>query len=377
MRARRGFTLVELMVALLVGAIGVAVAFKVAQTVIRQSAKGRQVTDLSSRSRLLGRQLRNDLRTAGFGSTGAVAVDGGRIPWNTMGQATAAGFFAIPAVAGANNLGAVPVGGVTVRDGSDALQLVVPNGASLRRAQGVSPRGTNVVLVENSVTFQCPTGLIYVSDHTAPTGAGRAQLLFMVGAPNAVGIPTVDTLQFSVADGSDVMCARVSTYWVDAAGWLHRTDLTRTPPVRLSPAFDVYVDPSRVGPDRAAPGVLDMQVAFRVSAEVYELAGAPIPVVEAGQWAFEGRAGNADVLMNAMNRWFEVRAVRVNMLARTMRKIEDVGATERTIPRLEDGGADLTLPRRLGAEWITFSDAVTNLRFFDFSAPSGIAAEPY
>ena len=38
---------------------------------------------------------------------------------------------------------------------------------------------------------------------------------------------TIDgVLQLSVAPGSDVMCARISTYWVDNLAVFHRNDLT-------------------------------------------------------------------------------------------------------------------------------------------------------
>lgn len=71
-RRARGFTLVEMIVAVLIGSVGVVLAAKVAQVILRQSSKGQQSTDFHTRARLVTRQFRADLRAAGVGSTGAV-----------------------------------------------------------------------------------------------------------------------------------------------------------------------------------------------------------------------------------------------------------------------------------------------------------------
>lgn len=381
-RRRRGFTLLELMIAVMVTSIGVALAAKVAQVVIRQSGKGRQSTDFHSRARLVTRQLRNDLRSAGVGSTGAVAIDRAVPVWGAMALNTPAGFDAIPVVAGVNGLGATPVGGRTTVGGSDAVQVVVVDPASAHRALGYNPAGQDIIALEPPVDpasppFRCPSNMVFVSDHSSPTGQGRTQLFFVesypLGALNMVG-----DLQFTVGSGSDVMCARLSTYWVDAQGWLHRSDLTAPTAPIVPLGGQVWVDPSNVAGDALTPGVLDVQVAYRVSAEVYTQNGQPPPVAQPERtWAFEGVAGNADGLMS--NRmWFEVRMVRVNLLMRTMRTIS-TGGGARNIARVEDAAAlpPIPLTRDLQAEWVTATEALTNLRYFDLGAPSGTVAEPY
>jgi len=377
-RGRRGFTLIEMMVAVLVGSAGVVLAAKVAQVVITQSAKGRQSTDFHSRTRLVGRQLRADIRSTGIGSTGAVAVDNNIAVWTQMSVLTTAGFSAIPVVAGANNLGGVNIGGATTFGGSDAVQLLVTNPDTAVRTIGFSAANQDILNLDpNDRAINCPSGLIYISDHSAPTGGGRTQLLFVDGYPPN-GIDTTGVLQFTVAPGSDVMCARLSVYWTDTQGWMHRSDLSGAAAPIINLGGPVWVDPSNVGPDSLAPGVLDLQVAYRVSAEVYTQNGQVRPVNQpARTWAFEGVAGNADPLM-AGTMWFEVRMVRVNLLARTLRRV-DAKVQARNVPRREDaaGLGPIVLNRSLGAEWATATETLTNLRYFDYTAPSGAVAEPY
>lgn len=378
-RSRRlGFTLIEMMVAVLVGTVGVVLAAKVAQVVIRQSSKGRQNTDFHGRTRLVTRQLRADLRSAGVGSTGAVGVDRGVGAWNTMNIGTAAGFNAIPVVAGANNLGAIGVGGATTFAGSDAVQVVVTDPGTSVRTIGFNPSGSDIIgLDPNEPAINCPSGMIYVVDHSAPTGAGRTQLLFVDSyPPNAIN--TTGNLQFTLASGSDVMCARLSVYWVDDTGWMHRSDLTNPGAALVNLGGQVWVDPSNVGADMISPGVIDLQVAYRVSAEVYTQNGAAPPVGQPERmWIYEGVAGNADALM-AGPMWFEVRLVRINILQRTMRHIEATNSTK-DIVRREDAQAlpPINLTRALAAEWVVATEALTNLRYFDLGAPSGVVAEPF
>lgn len=378
MNARRGFTLVEMMVAVAVASTGVVLAAEVAQVIIIQSQKGRQNSDLGGRTGLVTRQLRADLRSAGIGSTGAVAVDPGIAAWTLMGVPTLAGFTAIPVVAGANGLGAVGLGGLTTVGGSDAIQLVVADPDSAVRTLGFSPANQDVIgLDPNDPPINCPSGMIYVVDHSGPTGAGRTQLMFVDGFPpnsiNATGV-----LQFTVASGSEVMCARISVYWVDTAGWMHRSDLSGAAAGLVNLGGPVWVDPANVATDQLAPGVLDLQVAYRVSAEVYTQNAQVPPVGQPRRtWVGEGVAGNADALMtNRM--WFETRSVRINLLARSLRRIDSQNSV-RNVPRVEDASAlpPINLTRALKAEWVTATETLTNLRYFDYTAPSGTVAEPF
>lgn len=375
---RRGFSLIEMMVAILVGSVGVVLAAKVAQVVITQSNKGRQTTDFRSRTRLVSRQLRADLRSAGVGSTGAVAVDPNVAAWGLMGIPTVAGFTAIPVVAGANSLGAIGIGGATTFGGSDAVQILVTNPDTAVRTLGFSPANQDIIGLDPAdPPLNCPSGMIYVSDHSSPTGGGRTQVLFVDNyPPNAVN--TRGVLQFTVGAGSDVMCARLSVYWVDDAGWMHRSDLSAAAAPIINLGGPVWVDPTGVGPDSVAPGVLDMQVAYRVSAEVYTQNAQLPPVGQPSRtWAFEGVAGNADALM-ADRMWFEVRMVRVNILARALRRVTSSPSAQQVIRREDAAGLPpLPLFRSLGAEWATATETLTNLRYFDYTAPSGVTAEPF
>jgi prepilin-type N-terminal cleavage/methylation domain-containing protein len=377
MRRRAGFTLVEMMVAVLVGSVGVVLAAKVAQVIVRQSAKSRQTTDFHSRTRLVTKQLRADIRTAGMGSTGAVAVDPAVAAWAGMRFNTAAGYPAIPAVKGVNNLGAVAVGGATTLAGSDAVQLVVPDPGTTVRSQRYSQVNTNTILLDPTAPpMNCPTQMIYVSDHSGPNGAGRAQIMFQAGVvPN--GVTTTDLLQFTVGPGSDVSCARVSTYWVDTLGWMHRSDLSG--PGALPTALGNLVVADPASPGALAPGVIDLQLAYRVSAEVYVQNGAAPPVgAPSAFWIFEGVVGNPDAFMATDAMWFEVRMVRFNLLSRTVRRVE-AHPTTQNIARREDAAAlpPIPLTRALNVDWIVSSEALTNLRYFDLSTARGVRAEPY
>lgn len=369
MRRRAGFTLVEMMVAVLVGTVGVVLAAKVAQVIVRQSAKGRQSTDMHSRGRLVSRQLRADIRTAGVGSTGAVGVDVNVPAWLQMSFQSPSGFDAIPAVVGADGIGGVGVGGATTLAGSDAIQLVVPDPGSVVRTEGFAESGNTFIDLPVLTTLNCPGPIIYVSDHTGPTGAGRTQVMFV---RNVVGnrVNTWDQLKFAVAPNSDLMCARISTYWVDDQGWLHRSDLSGPNPGGLQNLGGrVFADAGADTP--LSPGMLDLQVAYRVSAEVY--GGAP-PAVPEAFWAFD-TTGMADAFMGTDTNWFEVRMVRFNLLSRALRRV-DVNPTLVPVNARENGALH-NLPVSIGPEWIASSETVTNLRYFDLTTARGVEADPY
>ena len=380
---QRGFTLVEMMVALLVGAVSVVVAAKVAQVIIRQSAQGQQSTDFNTRRRLLGRQLRNDLQSAGYGSTGAIAVQPGVVPWTSL-AIPVNGKDAVPAVIGTNNIGTVGVGGGTnTQTGSDAVMMVVPNARLSGTTVGFTPRGQNVINLDVGVAGQpittCATGYVYVVDHTAPNGAGRTQLMRLASAVGNV-VTTNDTLQFTLAPQSTVSCARISTYWLDATGWLHRTDFSPVPTL-VPLGGGVFVDSSNVGNDLVAPGLLDLQIAYRFSSEIYVAASEPLPA-EAdlpAQWAFEGAAGNIDpaLVPGVLANWFEVRRVRLNMLVRTLRPVDPKTYLSVKTRQPREDGVAINFDQSTRAEWTTTVETLTNLRFFDRGAPQGVSPQPF
>ena len=388
-RRQAGFTLVEMMVALVVGAVSVVVAAKVAQVVIRQSAQGQQATDFNIRSRLIARQLRADLRSAGYGSTGAVAVDTDRDPWNSgIAIDSVEGKPALSVVTGVNNVGAINIGGVAVQPGSDVVMMVVPNPGISGVTEGWAAVGGTAISLEphlndpslNQPLASCATGLMYAVDHSAPNGAGRAQLMF-VEALAGNSLSTVDALQFTLAPGSSVTCARLSTYWLAADGWLHRTDVAPNPDLTSIGATRVFYDANQVGAgdDLIAPGVLDLQIAYRFSAEIYRNGGFDTPPQEdiEAQWAFEGRAANVDAIVAAdVRNWFETRRVRFNVLMSTIRSVEPRTFGTKTRPPREDG-LEITLRQPMRAEWVTTEEALTNLRYFDYGAPELVSPEPF
>jgi prepilin-type N-terminal cleavage/methylation domain-containing protein len=390
---RRGFTLIELMITLIVGSITVIVAAHVAQMLVRQSASGRQKTDFNSRAQMIGKQIRADLRTAGMGSTGVLTADVGVAPWGVLVTAQTApnNYDVIPAVVATTNAAGAPAG-VGVLPGSDALMVIVPNPSAHVRTFNISPAATSVLSIDpagpNPATALAGCNYVYIVDHSTPSGAGRTQIAAVTGL--AVGTVTINgVLQFAAQPNTDVLCARVSTYWVsdddgDGLGdWLRRTDMTGNPaPVNIGGAANpVFVDANGVGPDQMAPGVLDMQVAASFSAELWRKNGGVPPLNPNARWAFD-QAGTADAFLGDATDWAEVRMVRVNVLTRKMRATTNKIDQQPQLFRREDmAAAPLPMPVNgpnmfMEPEWIVTAEAVTNLRFFDYGQPQGTLAEP-
>ncbi len=377
MAARRGFSMIELLIAMAIGAFGIAIAARMVRTAVRSTGRGNQQTEMQSNARLLGAQFRADLELAGLGSTGAIAVSDNP-PW-TPGwaqQTSGAGFRAIPAVHGGNAISG-DFGGSTVLDQSDAIQLVVPDPATLVNTERNSPQGGQQLFAPPRAPM---CNLVYISDHSAPNGAGRTQLALVdVAASTGSQIQLQDQLQFPVAENSDVMCARISTYWVSADKWLHRTDFR--PGVAIAPIGGSSLRTSPpTNDDLILYGVEDLQVAYRFSSEI---AGRGAGVDD--RWAFdrENPSGAMDITANAtgIGPWFEVRQVRWTLLMRTARAVDDRSAANNTVREttdlLEDRTAPLPIDRAYARHYLRTSALLVNLRFFDQNAPRGLAAEPY
>lgn len=366
--AAAGFTLVEMLVAVTIGAFGIAAAAAVARTAVQQSGRGRQVNMLHSTSRLVIRQLRADLDVAGLGSTGAVAADCSGATWGAIcGPTPGAGFSAIPAIRGANNV-AGSVGGINVRAGSDALQLIVPDPST--RATTTRPAATNSSIV---YVPPMPCRMLYVSDHSAPNGAGRTQVIVM-GARNVRNPSSAERLQFPVFEGSDVMCARLTTYWVDEDGWLYRSDAI--PGTGPAGTLGVLSVPTTAPANRVAPGVEDLQIAYRFSSELTGNRLAPPP----DRWAYDddpgGTAVEAAIAASPAAAWFEVRQVRISMLTRSLRAVGEPGAILAEAA-LEDRPDDIDLRQGYARSVIRSSAVIRTLRYYDMSSPGGLNAEPY
>ena len=385
---RRGLTLVEMMVAVVVGGISVLLAAKVAQVVLRQNVRSREVTDLSSRSRLLTHQIRTDIRAAGLGSTGAIGVDAGVTPWSTIVGTRVTpigGYAAIPAMMGADGIDGASVGGVGVQGGSDALQLIVADGTVRGTLASAAVQGGATLELNPADSMACESGYALLVDSSSPQGSGRTQI-FQVTQPSpwTGTLTAVGSLQFTAGSGSTVYCARLSTYWVDVDGNLHRSDLQPTPgtitPLSSSTGHPVYVDSAALGSDLMSPGVHDLQLAFRVSSEVY--AAPPAGAPPDARWVFEGNPGNPDAAMNTYSNWFETRAVRAQLLLRTLRRGTLGASGPRNVVRVENAvGVPFSrsppLNRDVRLEWMTMAEVSPTLRLFDKGAVAGVPAEPY
>ncbi|MEQ8279566.1 MAG: prepilin-type N-terminal cleavage/methylation domain-containing protein [Deltaproteobacteria bacterium] len=393
LRRQRGFTLIEVMVAGLIGVISIAVAAKVAQVVIKQSAKGRERTDFHSRTHSVTQQLRADIRVAGLGSTGAIAfVDpGGGIPFNTVRYQTPNGYWAIPAVTGETNVAAVGAGGLTVRANTDLLQLVVPDPSSSAVSAGFGRQGnsTMAMLPYNAgadpalpapaqIVPPCAgvDRLVYIVDNSGPSGAGRALVAFLASW-DATGITILaggTGFPFTVAPGARVMCARISTYFVDSNGWLVRSDIDDRTDASSIVQGRVMVNDATTLQNAISPGVEDFQIALGMSADYQRFIAAPVDITTS--WLFTNPAGVAAPNGGTAAGWSDVRAVRFNVLARTLRKIIDTTQVAHPAAR-EDGAPPQLLSRGHGVDWISSTEVMTSLKYYDENAPQNLVADPY
>ncbi|MBK6684482.1 MAG: prepilin-type N-terminal cleavage/methylation domain-containing protein [Deltaproteobacteria bacterium] len=367
----RGFTLLEMMVALGVSAVVVLTTAEVARYAVSASEGGGQRTELSSRVQLATTQLRSDLMRAGSGSTGAVAGNG--VAWGAGGiTVVSAGnaFPAIPVVRGLDNVPAgTTVGGIVAREGSDIVQLVVPglDPNDLQLTTAISHVGT--LALEAPVALPggraCP--FLYVVDHGAPNGAGRTQLLNYV--PGTSGpISLLDPLAFTVSPGSEVTCARISTWWVSDNRELRRSDLL--PGAAFGTNGEIFTSPNAAGiSDIITPGVEDLQIAYVFSSMA--------PGATPGQRTFGAPAPeDYNVTAQVDSAWFEVRSVRYNILGRALRAAGAAGGAP-TVPIVENRAAPLILNGRYSFTAGRGAVELTTLRMFDDSAESTLTAEPY
>ncbi len=376
MRTNRGITLLETLMAVAVAGATVTLAAKMAEVAIRQNTRGRQTNDLSSRARSLSDQIRADLQVAGLGSTGAVGVDPTEDTVGGLGMLTPGNRFAIPAVTGADNVGsATGLGRGEMQVLTDAIQIVVPNPSTRLVVANAARAGTNLISVEREpgpIFDNC--GMVYVHDHDNPTGGGRTQISFIESTAGST-IQTVGSLMFTVTPGAEVMCARISTYWVDTDGWMRRSDLEPGGVLQI-PGSRVFVSAAQANSDVIAGGVLNFQVAYKLSAEYFRAAGT-VPGDEQLRWAF-GPSPSAESarLFSEPRWWFEVRMVRAHVFAERLRA---PGASETVV--LEEDRENGDIPpertRGRGGDWVSVAEPVTNLRMFDRATPVDVPAEPY
>jgi hypothetical protein len=159
---------------------------------------------------------------------------------------------------------------------------VVPDPST--RQEAVSASGRGATSIAGTAAMSCPTRMVYISDHSASNGAGRSQLTQILDRTTPVMLAAGESLLFDLAPGVQVMCARVSVYWLAApAGspvpWLHRTDVQPAvaPAALVGASGRVYVSAVPAGADLVAPGVHDMQLAYAFSSELPGLGRAATP----------------------------------------------------------------------------------------------------
>jgi hypothetical protein len=347
------------MFAVALGAMMVAVAASLAKWGSSASGRGDEQNQLSQRARLLRSQIRADIEAAGIGSTGAVAVPNSAF-WNSYNVMTVANRRAMPVVRGDNN---ITVAGLVAAN-TDVIQLVVadPTPESRRVTDDVSgPPGATASLLYFDPPLDCVSPIIYIVDHSAPNGAGRSHLA-RVAAANPDGVTLAEPLEFAIPAGADVMCARITTYWVDPNFQLMRNDAVPGAPV--TPIGSLFIS----GPNEViTPGAIDFQVAYSLSSEALARNTAP-----SARWAF----GAGSPTAAAGRDWFEVRIVRLNLMLRSLRKVQDTNFLI-GISLLEDEPVEKTVEQTYGRQLLQTSVVLTNQKFFDYSAPAGQEAEPY
>lgn len=364
MSRSKGFSLVELLVGLAIGAAGVAVAAYFAGAAVKKTNRGDQINDLSSSVRILGRQFRSDLRLAGYGTTGAIGVSDASGFWNGVLTPSVGNFPAMPVIAGADNVAGNVIsdgGGVGNMAGTDIIAVVVPDPSSI-----VLPNTTPAIAANAPFPAPppCPS-FFMIADYSSPNGGGRSQLVNPLINERAM---------FNVAAGATILCARLSVYWVDTNRLLRRTDLTPAggAPFLIGGTQVPWQNGATAIADAVTPGVIDFQAAYAFSSE---FAGRN-PAV---RWAFpEPAVPSVDPTGNP-RAWFEVRQVRVSMYVRTLRAADDT--PPRGVEAPLENSAVAYNPRDFGlaysVERVVNSESLNNLRFFDMNLPSGVAAEPY
>lgn len=377
-----GFTLIELLIALAIGSFGMAVAAYVAQVAVRQGGRGQEQNQLSSSSQVVGRQLRNDIELTGHGTSGAAGVDPADPGLLSVAVATPAGWSAIPVVRLLNNLPSAAIGGTTTMNNSDVLQLVVPNPSTAAPTAVPIRRLSLASEAYNAANFNAATpppacALYLVADFGATTGAARSQII-----DPAVG----GNLQFDVSQGANVMCVRISTYWVDTSFALRRSDYQSGVSAAMTVGgVSIFVPAATNANEIIAMGALDFQVALRLSAEVF----GPAATADAS-WAYTAPAnGAADAALGTATNWFEVRQVRFSIPLRAARAVDEPGQTlmaagdvfeDRPVGSLLADVQALdpnALARGYAMIRISSSQVLYNLRFFDQNLPALTPAEPY
>lgn len=342
---KRGFTLIEMMVALAVGLVGIAAAFAFARTQIRGYANQDEVARMQASAQLVLEGLARDIRNAGYGTSyyaGMPSTGMGGDVFIVDGAANSRGF---PAMRIANNVAAP----AQVMPGTDAITLlrVTSDSVVLQDAIPCVPGTTQVYLVEPATITRlrscltAPGGLVLVSDSSRPTGEPESMLLAADPASlglgglrfvNAYGInPSVaarctddSNPPTGVGAGSFAVCVEPVSYWVDTFArlrmWQPMSSAQSNAPataggrVPIDPTNDAVI----------AEGVEDLQLSLFMSAESGVAAG---PV-----WIRD----NAALDIADEGQMSEARVVRISAVVRTQRSLTQTNMAREGL--LDPGG---------------------------------------
>ncbi|MBK6690504.1 MAG: prepilin-type N-terminal cleavage/methylation domain-containing protein [Deltaproteobacteria bacterium] len=384
---RRGFTLIEMMVAIGVGAVVLAAIFSLAVQQMQSYTEGAAVAELHSSSRVVFESLTRDLRNAGAGTSfyaGApIAVLGAneRLAVRDNNDGTSRGIPAIRIVNGVTTP-------ADVMPGSDAIALLRITSLTTWLEDRVPPNpgaGVPYEVGDFNVIAGCAAadGMVLISDSSRSTSEAESMVLALdrvasiaqsaLVFSNGFGIDPSDTNRTSdrsvppagMAVGSRVMCVQPVTYWLDVQGRLRLFQSTRANPGGTATAMglnpgQVPLDP---GTDAVlSEGVEDLQFAVFMSAAA--------PGVLANNWAYVPGLALANEAELA-----EARVVRTSVLMRTASTPKTSGGPSR-IAQLEDHV--LTQPAQPGCRTpatcydpsyrrkaLTFTAELRNLRIFD------------
>jgi prepilin-type N-terminal cleavage/methylation domain-containing protein len=368
-RKRNGFTLVELIVATLVGAIGVAAAFAFARSQLQGYATQTEASHMQSSAQLVLEALARDVRNAGYGTSfwaGSpnLAFNGQMFSVDANGRSK--GF---PAVGMANNITTAGV-----MPGSDAISFLrilsnsttltpTPMPCSLNNGTGSPFQYTTDPLSWSNLTCLSGTmvdfpvaALLLVTDSSRPTGEPEGMLVAAASNPPPAA-PTFNLAnRFHITPGrggcfsccppapaqppitatcppqggglgSTVVCAQPVTYWLDDQGrlrmWRARgtgstTDWGGTTNLCHNGGCGANwpsLPSNPNGPNTTdlvlAEGVEDLQFAFLMSNDPN------LPGAAQGQWVTSPNLLLAPEMMS------EVRVVRISAIVRTARAFQD------------------------------------------------------
>jgi prepilin-type N-terminal cleavage/methylation domain-containing protein len=261
LRRTRGFTLIEMLVATAIGAVGVAAAFAFARNQMQGYAQQNEVSHMQSSAQLVLESLARDIRNAGFGTSFYAGAEpsflNGQMAVLDQNGVTSRGF---PAVAIADNVNGVAPPAQGPSQGSDAVTFlrVISNSATVLDPIGCTttigtPINVDPGTIANLSVCQAaanPTGdfqnfgMLLVSDSARPTGEPEGMIVpvrvpptlpntFLIRYAAGVNLsnanvnarcpnlapalpPNTDPVPPNgTGNGSTAVCVQPVTYWLD------------------------------------------------------------------------------------------------------------------------------------------------------------------